>query len=751
VSNLKQTILWLVSFAALCVSGPSAAQQNQSVATLVSFERTDGFHYFGPLLQAADGSFYGTVSTVVPSPLPPTTYDYGGEVFQLAPDGSLRTIVSFPRIESENQLGFGPFSGVVQDDEGNLYGTTYVHGATDDTLAGMVYKVTTGGELVVLHYFSGGDDGGKPHAEQLVRGDDGSFYGTTAHGGIDDNGTVYRITPDGEFTTLYRFTGAEDGANPFSSLIQVSDGNFYGTTVNGGANGAGTIFRLTRDGQLTPLYSFSEGSAYAGLVQAADGNFYGRTLGPFGDGTIFQLTPDGDFNTIFAFPSGTDDDLSLVPLTQGNDGRLYGITGSGGPRHYGTIFAITADGTLTTVFYFNDVAREGGGPVTHLRLASDGNFYGVTSGGGAQGAGTIFAIAPLSRLTTLHNFVDPEGRGPVGIVLATDGKFYGATLDSHLGLGRGTLFSMTPDGAITTLHTFAGSDGLSPNGGLIQASDGNLYGTTFRGGAVGLGVIYKLTTDGQLTSIYTFPGGALGESPYSGLIEASDGNFYGSTYFGGLNGAGMIFKLMPDGGFTGVHSFDGSDGASPVAALLQGRDGSFYGTTSRDGGIGQVGGTVFRMTPNGGLTTLHAFDATRESPTPLAKLVEGNDGALWGTTFGQYIAGRVFRIATDGTLANIHSLDNSEGGNPAASLLLASDGNFYGITGPGGSTIAGAGIIFKVTPNGIFLILHRFDGTDGAGPYYGALVEGTDGNIYGVTGGGGSSGNGTFFRLEPPR
>src|SRR5215471_13453317 len=147
VSNWKQTILWLVSFTSLCASGPSAAQQNQSVATLASFEQMDGFHYFGPLLQASDGSFYGTICTVVPSPFPPTTYRYGGELFQLAADGTLTTILSFPMFVTENQLGFGPFSGVTPDDDGNLYGTTYVHGATDDTLWGMVYKVTTGGEL----------------------------------------------------------------------------------------------------------------------------------------------------------------------------------------------------------------------------------------------------------------------------------------------------------------------------------------------------------------------------------------------------------------------------------------------------------------------------------------------------------------------------------------------------------------------------------------------------------------------------
>src|SRR5215469_3840376 len=315
--------VFIVSFATLCASSPSAAQQNQSVATLASFAPLEyGFDYPGPLFQAADGNFYGTSCIVIPSLDHPTQYGYSGELFQLAPDGSLRTIASFPHVHSENGLGWGPFSGVVQDDEGNFYGTTWVHGATADILAGMVYKVTTAGELIPLHYFSG-DDGVQPHAQQLVRGNDGSFYGTTLYGGLDDNGTVYRITPDGDFTTLYRFTGGADGANPFSALIQAGDGDFYGTTVTGGANGGGTIFRITQDGQLTPLYSFAEGdSAFAGLVQAADGNFYGRTVNTLGGATIFQLTSGGDFNAIYAFPSGTDDEVHSVALTPGNDGRF---------------------------------------------------------------------------------------------------------------------------------------------------------------------------------------------------------------------------------------------------------------------------------------------------------------------------------------------------------------------------------------------------------------------------------------------
>src|ERR1700687_173093 len=390
----------LVSVGILCGSLPSAAQQNQSIATLASFGRVEGFHYPGPLLQTSNGNFFGTTCNVIPiNKGGKTSYAYLGTVFQMAPDGTLTTVVSFPRVGSANQLGFGPFSGVVQDGEGNFYGTTYVHGATEDTLAGMVYKITTAGDLVTLYYFSGADDGGKPHGG-LVQSTDGNFYGTTSIGGVDENGTVFRITPDGDLTTLYRFTRDSDGANPFGTLIQASDGNFYGTTINGGANGAGTVFRITPDGDLAPLYSFalSEGHrAYAGLFQGTDGDFYGRTVNPETSAAmIFRITPDGNLTTIHAFSNGTDDTITSVALVEGTDGRLYGTTGQGGPPRRGTVFAITPDGVLTTLYYLNDPTRDGAFPGVPLLQGQDGNFYGTTLGGGAEGAGTIFAIAPVT-------------------------------------------------------------------------------------------------------------------------------------------------------------------------------------------------------------------------------------------------------------------------------------------------------------------------------------------------------------------
>ncbi len=376
----------------LCVPAGHAQQPpNQTTYTLASFPAPPGtgFSFASSLLQGSDGNFYGTHNEIVPITIGGrTTYTYTGSVFRVALDGTLTTVATLPTVgPSDNQLGSGPYSGLVQDSNGNFYGTTYVHGATPDTLAGMVYKLTPDGNLSTLYYFSGGADGGKPHGN-LIAGADGNFYGTTSLGGASNKGTIFSITPDGVFTSLYSFTGGSDGANPFAPLLLASDGNFYGTTTAGGANGGGTIFQWMPGGLLTPLFSFaaSDGNLpYAGLVQGRDGNFYGRTVNPVpsrGSGTIFKLTPDGNLTTLLTFPNGTDNEITSVALVQGSDGNFYGTTGSGGTSLTGTVFAVTPDGALTTLYSFSGLSAgtnaDGAAPGASLIQAPDGNFYGTT-------------------------------------------------------------------------------------------------------------------------------------------------------------------------------------------------------------------------------------------------------------------------------------------------------------------------------------------------------------------------------------
>ena len=357
--------------------------------------------------------------------------------------------------------------------------------------------------LTTLHSFNGGD-GRSPEAA-LVQGSDGNFYGTTVLGGAHFRGTVFKIDAAGSLTTLHSFSGSPgDGAVPFAGLVQGSDGNFYGTTASGGAFFQGTVFRMTASGAITVLHSFnsffSEGAVpFAGLVQGSDGNFYGTT----------------------AF---------------------------GGAHFKGTVFKIDATGNLTTLHSFSGSSSDGANPAAALVQGSDGNFYGTTGSGGAHFQGTVFRITPAGDITVLHSFSGYPSEGGVpyaGLVQGSDGNFYGTTVlgGAHF---KGTVFKIDATGSLTTLHSFSGSpnDGANPVAGLVQGSDGNFYGTTALGGAHFKGAVFNIDATGSLTTLHSFSGSpGEGAVPFAGLVQGSDGNFYGTTALGGAHGEGTVFKF----------------------------------------------------------------------------------------------------------------------------------------------------------------------------------------------------------------
>ena len=310
------------------------------------------------------------------------------------------------------------------------------------------------------------------------------MYGTTEYGGANRYGTVFKITPSGALTKLYSFcsqSGCADGANPFGPLVQATDGNLYGTTQIGGANtsgcggqGCGTVFKITPSGTLTTLYSFCSQSGcpdganpQAGLVQATNGDFYGTTSsgGANGGGTVFKITPSGTLTTLYSFcsQSGCPDGAHPWGLVQATNGSLYGTTLLGGANSQGTVFRITPSGTLKTLQNFK--GPNGANPYAGLVQANDGNFYGTTGGGGANNDGTVFKITPSGALTTLYSFCSQsgckDGANPyAGLVQATNGNLYGTTLYGGAkttgcgGFGCGTVFKITPGGALTTLYSF---------------------------------------------------------------------------------------------------------------------------------------------------------------------------------------------------------------------------------------------------------------------------------------------------------
>lgn len=275
--------------------------------------------------------------------------------------------------------------------------------------------------------------------------------------------------------------------------------------------------------------------------------------------------------------------------------------------------------------------------------ATDGNFYGTTYLGGANGEGTVFEISSDGMLTTLHSFGGTDGSSPyAGVIQARDGNFYGTTPDGGA-YNLGTVFEITPLGDLTTLYSFCAAancaDGDLPYAGVIQATDGNFYGTTTGGGAYGYGTVFEINSADTLTTLHSF-GGADGASTYAGLLQGADGNFYGTTpeggagdcnFYGGPTGCGTVFEISPAGTLTTLHFFDGTDGAFPETGLVQATNGNFYGTTALGGGgVPPHGsGTVFQITTEGTLTTLRGFDAIGRGPNAV---VQGTDGDFYATT-----------------------------------------------------------------------------------------------------------------------
>lgn len=366
-------------------------------------------------------------------------------------------------------------------------------------------------------------------------------------------------------TILHSFTGGtNDGVRPVTGVVIGPTGALYGMTNGGGAFGLGVVFEITASGGETVLHSFAGGS---------DGAFGGA--------------PNAD-----ALP-GSDGKLGIDSA-----GNLYGTTPFGGEYGTGTVFEVASSGNESVLHSFGQSQAYPQGGVV---IDTAGDIYGTTPFGGPNGFGTVFKFTPSSgTMMILHSFPDKsggDGTNPnASLVVDSTGNIYGTTSTGGA-YNHGTVFTLTASGTETVLYSFAGgSDGATPTTGLLMDTAGNLYGTTTGGGPYGAGTVFKVTSSGTETVLYAFTGGSDGATPAGELIADPEADLYGTTYSGGSDDSGTVFKLTPAGAETVPYSFTGiDDGSNPEAALAIDSLGNIYGTTSSGGA--NAAGAVFKLQP----------------------------------------------------------------------------------------------------------------------------------------------------------
>jgi uncharacterized repeat protein (TIGR03803 family) len=816
------------------------------LTSLHSFRGADGAFPYAGLMQASDGNFYGM------------TYQGGasdeGTVFRITPSGSLTTLHSF----DYNDGAYPLFGGLVQGSDSNLYGTTEVGGASG---GGTVFRITPGGNLTTLHSFSGPD--GVFPIGGLVQGSDNNFYGTTYSGGPGGSGTVFRISSSGGFRSLYSFSGP-DGAFPFAYLIQCSDGNFYGTTTAGGTFSVGTVFRISPGGSLTNLWSFSGcsdgASPYAGLVQVSDGNFYGTTYGsgwgPSANGTVFRLDASGHFTNLWSFTGGVDGAFSYATLVQGNDHALYGTTLAGGAYGGGTVFRIVAGlcGSELTPNSADFSSAGGSGSVTVTAASTNcvwtdvcnSGFITITSGSGGTGSGTVsytvaadtdtnsfgrsgtMTIAGLTFTVTQASlgcsftlgstnasFDSAGGSGNVTVSVSGSNCAWTATSNSGFiaitsgsssggnGTVNYTVAANTNGFPVTGTMTIAGQTFTVTQGGvgcsavLTMSSSPADGGITSGGGTVGCGS--NVTACATPNACYSFVnwtvnGNAISASACSSFAVASNetlvANFApifsltfstssspaagGSTSGGGTVACGSNATVcaMANSCYRFVNWTDQNSNIVSALACYT------FTATNTETLVANFAPTLpyYTITTSGSPTAGGYADGGRTVAcgstvtvcpvaSPCYNFVNWTDqnsnvvSALPCYSFtavsNETLVANFAIInggRTSGSVTSLWSFtDAGDGANPEGALMQGSDGRFYGTTYGSGSGLSAYGTVFRITPSGNLTNLWSFtNGRDGANPYA-SLVQGSDSNFYGTTygSGAGPSAYGSVFRIRP--
>lgn len=681
----------------------------------------------GTLLADAQGNLHGVTS-------------HGGYVYQITPAGAitLEGVVRDANVRLEGTLARGG--------DGLLYGFSTNGGSVR---CGTIFRILASGEAETLHEFD--DSFTNNSCGGLTTGPDGALYGVTGSGGAQKAGTFFRVTTAGTFETLLEF-GTTTARFPLGPLVAGEDGFLYGVTANGGSADFGTAFRLHTNGQIEMLASFTGTNGQyprAGLALGEDGYFYGTTEqggstwtqnGQQGYGTVFRMSSNGAITTLASFGNRSISTTYQSPLVMGPGNAWYGVRPGGAINEYGSVFKLSGT-QLSTVVNFN--GTNGDHPAGGLTAMEDGTLYGVTNYGGPVGGGTFYRISPAGQFSVVGNFRPTGGYEPHGQLLAaSDGNYYAST---RLGGTNddGTVFRMTPEGVVATLGTMsAAQTGAEPLGGLAEGPDGQLYGTTNQGGANNYGTFFRLPKAGGVPETIIPMNEATGAWPDSTPLLHPNGSLYfTTTYYGYPNSRGMLLGWSEGNPLSAISSFQGSprpnlcldpdsfrtmicvatapfgtyqdsfisailpDGSGGTdLALLLARGPENGPMITADGHLYYtVGDTIYR-------TKSHVFETVAKLPqapgvflpTAKARLVEGPDEALYGSTLdgGAMRMGYVFHVTKSGTVTVLHTFTGPDGRWPMAEMVKGQDGNLYGITMAGGRTAddrpADGGQIFRL-------------------------------------------------------
>jgi uncharacterized repeat protein (TIGR03803 family) len=726
--------------------------------------------------------------------------------------------------------GETPGSAVTLDGAGNLYGVTLYGGSYG---CGTVYKlapVASGPWTeTILHNFACNPTDGAYPSGSLIFDASGNLYGVTEIGGaggcgdgysIYGCGSVYELSPSSNGYVehlLYSF-GSESEANPAGPLAFDKSGNLYGTATSGGSGqdcsyyGCGTVFELakgTSGWTESTIYDFNgttDGDTpVSGVTFDPAGNMYVTTEGYWTYGSVIELSPSGGAWTETTLYNSSPNYASLYGgAVLDASGNIYATSlsyaqGTCTGVSCGQIFKLSPGSsgwTLTTLYTFTGGA-DGEAPYGTLLRNSAGDLY-TTTAAGANGAGSVFKLAPASggtwKGTALYDFpvIATEGTVPYsGLIADSAGNYYGTTTTGGT-YSAGTVYKLSLNGTAwkeTILYNFTGTngDGADPLGNLLLDAEGNLYGTTELGGtfsssycnnvnAEQCGTVFKLSPNGNgtytETILHSFTGSnGDGYAPPAGLIMDGSGNLYGTTKFGGAYGGGTAFELTPSSSGTWTETILASFGSTfsdawaPSGPLARDSAGNLYGTS--DSSENNNYPTVFRLAPSGSGYTesvVFTFSTQNSGSYPEGGLITDSEGNLYGTASrgGTNQGGLVYKLTpssgtwTQTVLYNFTGV-NGDGWSPDAALTFDVSGNLYGTTVYGGiyngACQNGCGTVFQLTPNSNGTwhesVLHRFAaGKDGSLPWASVTVD-SAGDVYGTASTSGAGNSGIVFEIKP--